>query len=192
MRKRSFFFSGKATSSQQYVSQKGRCTKDPQAQDCRVPRCSSRGRAISSLFSHSFPWSSELRKRWLFAIRQADWSSFRFPNSTVACIEHVLTEMNFHEMLVPKSLWTLASLVLSGRRRLDTSWNWCSAILFARMSPKWEYEAHRGIERKRYACPHRRLWARWWGDSQQACCTLSSLHHRINLARNVMGVRNGS
>ena len=53
-----------------------------------VPRCSNRGRASPLLFSHSFPRSSELRKRWLFAIRQADWSNFRVPNSTVVCTEH--------------------------------------------------------------------------------------------------------
>ena len=53
-----------------------------------VPRCSNRVRACPLLFSHSFPWSSELRKRWLFAIRQADWSNFRVPNSTIVCIEH--------------------------------------------------------------------------------------------------------
>ena len=36
---------------------------------CGVPRCSNRGRASPLVFSHSFPWSSELRKRWLFASR---------------------------------------------------------------------------------------------------------------------------
>ena len=48
---------------------------------CGVPRCSNRGRASPLLFPQSFPWSSDLRKRWLFAIPQADWSNFRVPNS---------------------------------------------------------------------------------------------------------------
>ena len=62
---------------------------------CCVPRCSNRCRASPSLFSHGFSRSSELRKRWLLAIRQADWSHFRVPNSTVVCIEHVLPVKNF-------------------------------------------------------------------------------------------------
>ena len=37
---------------------------------CCVPRCSNRGRACPSLFSHSFPQSDELKKRWLLAICQ--------------------------------------------------------------------------------------------------------------------------
>ena len=37
---------------------------------CCVPRCSNRGRASPSLFSHSFPQSDELKKRWLLAICQ--------------------------------------------------------------------------------------------------------------------------
>ena len=57
---------------------------------CCVPRFFNRGRASPSLFSHGFSRSSELRKRWLLAIRQADWSHFRVPNNTVVCIEHVL------------------------------------------------------------------------------------------------------
>ena len=57
---------------------------------CCVPRFFNRGRARPSLFSHGFSRSSELRKRWLLAIRQADWSHFRVPNNTVVCIEHVL------------------------------------------------------------------------------------------------------
>ena len=35
---------------------------------CCVPRCSNRGRACLSLFSHGFSRSGELRKRWLLAI----------------------------------------------------------------------------------------------------------------------------
>ena len=50
---------------------------------CCVPRFFNRGRAGPSLFSHGFSRSSELRKRWLLAIRQADWSHFRVPNNTV-------------------------------------------------------------------------------------------------------------
>ena len=38
---------------------------------------------------------SSIRKRWLLAIRQADWSHFRVPNNTVVCIEHVLPAKNF-------------------------------------------------------------------------------------------------
>ena len=78
---------------------------------CCVPRCSNRGRASPSLFSHGFSRSSELRKRWLLAIRQADWSHFRVPNSTVVCIEHVLPKKKFAFMLVAKSLWTPPSPV---------------------------------------------------------------------------------
>ena len=62
---------------------------------CCIPRFSNRGRASPSLFSHGFSRSSELRKHWLLAIRQADWSHFRVLNSTVVCIEHVLPEKNF-------------------------------------------------------------------------------------------------
>ena len=79
---------------------------------CCVPRCSNRDRASPPLFSRGFSRSSELRKRWLLDICQADWSHFRVPNSTVVCIEHVLPEKNFAFMLVPKSLWTLPSPVL--------------------------------------------------------------------------------
>ena len=42
-----------------------------------------------------FSRSGELRKRWLLAIRQADWSHFRVPNNTVVCIEHVLPAKSF-------------------------------------------------------------------------------------------------
>ena len=62
---------------------------------CCVPRFFNRGRASPSLFSHGFERSSELRKYWLLAIRQADWSHFRVPNNTVVCIEHVLSATNF-------------------------------------------------------------------------------------------------
>ena len=62
---------------------------------CCVPRFFNRGRASPSLFSQGFSRSSELRKRWLLAIRQADWSHFRVPNNTVVCIEHVLPATNF-------------------------------------------------------------------------------------------------
>ena len=62
---------------------------------CCVPRFFNRGRASPSLFSHGFERSSELRKYWLLAIRQADWSHFRVPNNTVVCIEHVLPATNF-------------------------------------------------------------------------------------------------
>ena len=68
------------------------------SEHCCVPRFSNRGRASPSLFSHWFSRSSELRKRWLLAIRQAVWSHFRVPNSTVVCNEHVLPEkkVRFH------------------------------------------------------------------------------------------------
>ena len=68
------------------------------SEHCCVPRFSNRGRACPSLFSHGVSRSSELRKRWLLAIRQADWSHFRVPNSTVVCSEHVLPEkkVRFH------------------------------------------------------------------------------------------------
>ena len=46
---------------------------------CCVPRFFNLGRASPSLFSHGFSRSSELKKRWLHAIRQADWSHFRVP-----------------------------------------------------------------------------------------------------------------
>ena len=39
---------------------------------CCFSSCSNLGRASPSLFSHSFPRSGELRKRWLLAIHQAD------------------------------------------------------------------------------------------------------------------------
>ena len=38
---------------------------------CGVHRCSNIGRADPLLFSHSFPRSSELKKRWFLAIRDA-------------------------------------------------------------------------------------------------------------------------
>ena len=129
---------------------------------CCVPRFFNRGRASPSLFSHGFSRSSELRKRWLLAIRQADWSHFRLPNNTVVCIEHVLPAKNFAFMLVPKSMWTLPSPVLWNRVRLDTSRKQVlchRCFLFTRMGPKWECEARRRRESDMFArgSPRRRL-----------------------------------
>ena len=62
---------------------------------CCGPGFFNRGRASPSLFSRGFSRSSELRKRWLLAIRQAGWSHFRVPNNTVVCIGHVLPATNF-------------------------------------------------------------------------------------------------
>ena len=59
---------------------------------CCVPRFFNRGRASPSLFSRGFSQSSELRKRWLLAIRQAaDWSHFRVPNNTVVSNPQTVT-----------------------------------------------------------------------------------------------------
>ena len=130
-----------------------------------VPGRSNRGRASPSLFSHSFPRSSELRKRWLLAIRQADWSNFRVPNNTVVlALSTSSLRKIFALMLVPKSLWTLPSPVLWNRKRQPTSRNQCSAIsVFFRTHHdvshgKGEYEARRRIDRKRDVCPRRGLW----------------------------------
>ena len=91
---------------------------------CGVPHCSKWGRASPLLFSHSFPRSSEHRKSWFFAIRQADWSNFRVPNSTAWCIEHLLTKKKFAFMLVAVSkacgLFRDPLPVVWNRGRLDT------------------------------------------------------------------------
>ena len=42
-----------------------------------------------------FHGASELRKRWFLAIRQADWSNFRVPNSTIVCTANLLLEKKF-------------------------------------------------------------------------------------------------
>ena len=62
----------------------------------------------------------------------------------------------FAFMLVPKSLWTLPSPVLWNRVRLDTSRKQVQChrcFLFARMGPKWEYEARRRRESDMFAPP---------------------------------------
>ena len=123
-------------------------------------RCSNLGRASSSLFSHSFPQSGELRKRWLLAICQADWSNFRVPNSTVVCIEHVLPEKNFRFHARAWEPVALPSPVLL-KGRLDTSRKQVQCdrcLLFACMFPKWEYKACRRIERKRDLFPTVVFW----------------------------------
>ena len=65
-------------------------------------------------------------------------------------------------MLVPKSLWTLPS-ASSLKPRKARHFPKAGAVpsvffFFARLSPKWEYEARRRMERKRDVCPRRRLW----------------------------------
>ena len=133
---------------------------------CCVPRFFNRGRASPSLFCHGFSRSSELRKRWFLAIRQAAWSHFRVPNNTVVCIEQVLPAKNFAFMLVPKSLWTLPSPVLWNRVRLDTSQKQVQChrcFLFTRMGPKWEYETCRRRESDMFAPAV--VWAKCWGHS---------------------------
>ena len=85
------------------------------------PRCSDRGRASPSLFFHSVQRSSELRKHWFLATRQADWSNFRVPNSTIVCIAHVLPEKNFR--FHARALEPVDSSITRfwNRGRLDTS-----------------------------------------------------------------------
>ena len=72
-------------------------------------------------------------------------------------------------MLVPKSLWTLPSPVLSNRRRLDTSRKQVQCqrcFLFARMSPKWAYrEARKTHWEKAVMFAPAVFWAKWWGHS---------------------------
>ena len=134
---------------------------------CCVPHSSNRGRASPSLFSHGRSRSSELRKRWLLAIRQADWSHFRVPNSTVVyALSTSSLKKIFSFMLVPKSLWTLPSPVLWNRVRLDTSRKQVQChrcFLFARMGPKWEYESRR--HRESDMTVPAVVWAKCWGHS---------------------------
>ena len=69
-------------------------------------------------------------------------------------------------MLVPKSLWTLPSPVLWNRVRLDTSRKQVQChrcFLFARIGPKWEYEARRRRESDMFAPAV--VWAKCWGHS---------------------------
>ena len=120
------------------------------------------------LFFQSFPRSSELRKRWLLAIRQANWSNFR-----------VQKHGRVHSAFPPWEKFLLSCSCLRGCGlfyhqffwnwgRLDTSRKQVQrhrCFLFARMSPKWAYEACRHIERRHDVRPHRRLWANWWGYS---------------------------
>ena len=113
-----------------------------------------------SLFFHSVPRSSELSKRWFLAIRQADWSNFRVSNSTTACIAHVLPEKKFTfnaRALDPVDSSITSSLKPRKARHFPKADAVPFFFLFARMSPKWEYRARRGIERKRDVYPHRRL-----------------------------------
>ena len=89
---------------------------------------------------------------------------------TVWCIEHFLQE-NFAFMLVPKSLWTFPGSTTSYLQpRKAGHFPIAGAVpsVFSfrpPMSPKWEYEARRRIERKRDVCPRRRLCDKWWGHS---------------------------
>ena len=125
---------------------------------CGAPHCS-RGGAGPLLFSHSFPRKGELRKRWFFAIRQADWSNFRVPNSTVWCIEHFLPKKKFVFMFVPESLWTLpGSITICLKPRKAELFLKAGSVPSAfsfrpPISPKWECEARRHIERKCDVCP---------------------------------------
>ena len=74
-------------------------------------------------------------------------------------------------MLVPKRLWTLPGSTTSCLQpRKAGHFPKAGAVpsVFSfrpPMSPKWEYEARRRIERKRDVCPRRRLCDKWWGHS---------------------------
>ena len=130
---------------------------------CCVPRCSNRGMASPSLLSHSFQWSSELGERF-FTCHSSGWL-IELPRPQ----QH--GRMHGKHILPEKKCSLLFSClracglfhrpVLWNRERLDTSRKQVQShrcFLFARMSPKWEYEARRVIERKRDVCPRRRLW----------------------------------
>ena len=67
----------------------------PTLAHCCVP-CFSNGRRTSpSLSYHSFPLSSELRKRWLAALRRDKGANFRVSKSTILCVEH-FPSTDFH------------------------------------------------------------------------------------------------
>ena len=74
-------------------------------------------------------------------------------------------------MLVPKSLWTLHGSITSCLQpRKAGHFPKAGAVpsVFSfrpPMSPKWEYEARRRIERKRDVCPRRHLCDKWWSHS---------------------------
>ena len=55
---------------------------------CCVPQCTSRRDKSSGLSFHHFPNVSELRKRWLVAIRRDKGPSFRVTPNTVVCGKH--------------------------------------------------------------------------------------------------------
>ena len=108
---------------------------------CCVPHSSNRGMASPSLLSHSFQRSSELRERFLLAIRQADWWNFRVPNSTVVCMGRSSLRKCSLSCSCLRACGLFHRPVLWNRERLDTSRKQVQChrcFLFARMSPKWE------------------------------------------------------
>ena len=98
---------------------------------CFVPRFSIRRRTSLSLSYHSFPLLSELRKRWLVALRRDEGANSRVSESTVRCGERFLRQI-FTFLLVPKSLCTLPLQIMAkqGRQSWSLPESRCSAIGF--------------------------------------------------------------
>ena len=67
----------------------------PTIDHCCVPRFSNGRRMSPSLSYHSFPLSSELRKRWLVALRRDEGANFRVSESTILCSDHFPSK-DFH------------------------------------------------------------------------------------------------
>ena len=122
------------------------------------------GRVLHYILSNdSFPPSSELRKRWLVALRLDNEANSRVSESTVLCSERSLRQI-FTFLPVPKSLWTLPLPIMAKKGRPVASWKQmqchrCIYLFFFapaslrapvshRMSVDYECRERHGPERK--------------------------------------------